>query len=127
MTTRDEQRLATRIEKFIQDHPGCTKIEILREIDVSYNCLTRSLGRLRAIGHVKREMRTVMHGDRQKKVSCWMIGIEEGVILKDRQDGAPRRRFLKKWTGHVEADQLFTLFFNKHNKENTQDETAFAL
>lgn len=126
MTTQDEAKLSARIEQFIKEHPGCTKIEIMRAISVSYNALTRSLGRLRSAGHVKREMRTIIHCDRMKKVSHWMAGMEEGVIIKEKQEGAPRRRFVKDWTGHAEGDQLFTLFFNKQDKETTQDETAYA-
>jgi hypothetical protein len=127
MTEFSGNTISKQVRQYVADNPRCLKSEIMRDLGIIRNTASGTLNRLRAAGHVRCIQDTVDVDGKKFPVTRWEIGTDPDVILKDSTEGAPRRRFLKEWTAHVEADQLFTLFFNKHNKENAKDETAYAL
>jgi hypothetical protein len=127
MSRAGPNTIAANVLQYVTEHPRCLKSEIMRDLGIIRNTASGTLNRLRASGHVRCIHDKVDVDGKAFPVTRWEIGTDPEVVIKESTEGVPRRRFLKEWTGHVEADQLFTLFFNKHNKESTQDETAYAL
>ena len=113
MTEFSANTITKQIEQYVIDHPLCTKADIMRDLNVVKNTVHMTLTRLRAIGRVKKIRSTVKADGRSIRITLWESGIEDGIALKDRREGAPQRKIVKTWAPHAESDQLFNLFFKK--------------
>lgn len=128
MRPRSDSTLAGKIHQYVIDHPHCLKSEIMRDLGVTQNTISGTLSRLRAAGLIRHIKDVVVVDGKRYPVTRWENGPEPDFVAKERVEGLPKRKIVKDWTPreHMESNPLFALFFNNHNKEETQDEQAFA-
>ncbi|HWV64102.1 MAG TPA: hypothetical protein VN019_10755 [Oxalicibacterium sp.] len=112
--------MAFRIKKYVSEHPGCLTSDIVRDTGILVNTVRGTLLRLRESGHVKKTFKNEWNGDKNKgePAARWWIGIDEGVTLKERKDGAPRQRTVKTWKKQsVQHDPIAVLLFGIRSKD----------
>lgn len=109
--------IASDIERYVFDHPECTKAAIIAATGVGMNTVSMTLTRLRAVGLVKKTIKVHWDGKRRKnvKISYWSHGIEDGVKLlhaKESIEGQPRQKIVTKWiTPKFQQDPITAALF----------------
>lgn len=94
------------IKDYIYEHPLCTALDIIRDLNYTNNAVRTALCRLRAGGFIKR---IKIKGVRNV---CWQQGQEDDYEPPSVKDG-PKQRMVSEWTPCTQRDPLIDALFGR--------------